>query len=150
MAQRPPAPVRGAFALWITAVVAGVLETALAVGGLLSGDPGSAGQVAVGLAIRVPVFVAALVVAVHMLRGRGWARTALTLGLGVLGTASMVVPPLTALAKGSSLGAFLADAGPRDLAFGAIRALHVAAVLTAVLLMFVPAANAYFRARRTR
>ncbi|MFF1418902.1 hypothetical protein [Streptomyces sp. NPDC058280] len=84
-----------------------------------------------------------------MRSGRGWARLTLALGLGVVGTASMVIDPIRALAGGRTLGAAFEEAGAMDLAFGASRALHVAAVLTAVVLMFLPAANAYFRARRT-
>lgn len=73
------------------------------------------------------------------------ARIALALGLGVLGTASMVVQPLGYLADGGSVADALSRAGALDLVFGASRAVHVAAVLTAVALMFRPAANAYFR-----
>ncbi|WP_371618638.1 hypothetical protein [Streptomyces sp. NBC_00454] len=66
-------------------------------------------------------------------------------GLGVLGTASMVLQPLGHLLDGGSLQAAAAQAGAHDWLFGASRAVHVAAVLTAVVLMFRPASNAYFR-----
>ncbi len=140
----PPAPVRIACALWVTAVAAGVFEAALAVGRYLAGGSDSAAEIAVGLAVRLPVFTAALLVALHMRRGHGWARTVLTLGLGVVGTASMVIEPIQALAQGRTLGTELAEAGAMDLLFGASRATHVAAVLSAVVLMFLPAANDYF------
>ncbi|MFH8383938.1 hypothetical protein ACH4E7_23825 [Kitasatospora sp. NPDC018058] len=136
--------------MWVTAVAAGAFETVLAVGRMLAGGSGSAGEVAVGLAVRLPVFTAALLVARQMRRGRGWARIALALGLGVLGTASMVIQPIQALAQGRSLSWELAQAGPMDLAFAASRILHVCSVLTAVVLMFLPAANAYFRTGRAR
>ncbi|MFJ8869969.1 hypothetical protein ACIRD6_29920 [Streptomyces sp. NPDC102473] len=129
-------------------MAAGAFETVLAVGGMVADGSGSAAEIAMGLAIRLPVFAAALLIALHMRRGRGWARIILTLGLGVAGTASMVVQPIRALAQGRHLGAAFGEAGAMDLAFGASRALHVAAVLTAVVLMFLPAANAFFRARR--
>ncbi|WP_051830189.1 hypothetical protein [Streptomyces novaecaesareae] len=144
----PPAPVRTAFALWVTAVAAGAFETVLAVGRMLADSSGSAGGIVMGLAVRLVVFTAAILVARQMRRGRGWARIALALGLGVLGTASMVVQPIRALAQGRSLAWELAQAGPMDLAFAASRAVHVGAVLTAVVLMFLPAANAYFRSGR--
>lgn len=53
---------------------------------------------------------------------------------------------MRALTRGDSLGAALADAGAPDLASGASRVVHVAIVLTAVSLMFLPTANTYFRA----
>ncbi|OEV27080.1 hypothetical protein AN219_23685 [Streptomyces nanshensis] len=151
--QVPPAPppaVRAAFTLWATAVAAGVFETALAVGGSVGGGVGSTAEIAGGLAVRGAVFTAAILVALRMRRGHGWARIALTLGLGVVGMASMVVEPVHALAQGSStIGEELAQAGAMDLAFGAGRVLHVAAVLSAVVLMFLPAANGYFRRSRS-
>lgn len=146
-APLPPAAVRGAFALWVTAVAAGVFETLLAVGRMAADGTGSAAEIGTGLAIRVPVFACALLAARQMRLGRRWARIALTIGLGVLGTASMVVQPIRAWAQGRSPAVALQEAGVMDLAFGASRVLHVAAVLTAVTLMFLPAANAHFRKR---
>lgn len=143
--QLPPAPVRAAFTLWVTAVAAGAFETVLAVGRLAADGSGSTTGIAVGLAVRLSVFTAALLVALRMRRGHGWARIALALGLGVAGTASMVAEPVHALAQGRTIGVELAQAGAMDLAFGASRVLHVAAVLSAVVLMFLPAANSHFR-----
>ncbi|WP_051271012.1 hypothetical protein [Streptomyces sp. AA1529] len=146
-----PAPVRRAFALWTIAVTAGAFETVLAVGGMAADGSGSAGEIGVGLTIRLTVFTLAGWCAGCMRRGHGWARLALALGLGIGGTASMVTEPLRRLADGASVGALLSDIGALDLAFAVSRTLHVLAVLTAVILMFLPAANAYFTsARRSR
>jgi hypothetical protein len=142
-----PAPVRAAFALWVTAVAAGVFETALMAGRLLADDSTSAAELAVGLSTRLVVFTTAILVALRMRRGRNWARIALALGLGLAGTASMVAEPIRALTRGGGVG--LADVGAADLAFGASRVLHVAAVLFAVVLMFLPAAGSHFRRDRT-
>ncbi|MEV7570309.1 hypothetical protein [Streptomyces tanashiensis] len=125
-----------------------MFETVLAVARMVGDGSGSGGEIAIGLAIRLPVFAAALLIALRMRSGRAWARIVLTLALGVAGTASMVVQPIRALVQGRSLGAAFEEAGAMDMAFGASRALHVAAVLTAVVLMFLPTANAYFRAHR--
>lgn len=143
----PPTAVRAAYALWVTAVAAGVFETLLAVGRMAAEGSGTASEIGVGLAIRIPVFAGALLVAWQMRRGRAWARITLTLGLGVVGTASMVVQPVLAWVQGRSAFTALQEAGAMDLAFGASRVLHVAAVLTAVTLMFLPTANAHFRKR---
>jgi hypothetical protein len=148
----PPAPVRVACGLWVVAVAAGALETKLAIGRMLSGPSfsvTSAGEIAAGLAVRIPVFVAALYAAWYMRCGRGWARLALTLGLGVLGTASLVVQPIQTLLQRHSIGWELSHARALDLAFGLSRVVHVSAVLAAVVLMFLPAANAYFRHGRS-
>lgn len=135
----PPAAVRGAFALWVTAVAAGAFETALMVGRAPADGLGA------GLAVRLAVFTAAVLVAVRMRRGAGWARITLAIGLGVLGTASLVVEPLGYLLDGGSLADALARADALEWVFGVSRTVHLAAVLTAVVLMFRPAANQYFR-----
>ncbi|WP_406512982.1 hypothetical protein OG851_31300 [Streptomyces sp. NBC_00161] len=146
----PPETVRNAYALWLTAVAAGAFETVLAVGRMTADGTGSATGIAIGLAVRLTVFTAAVLIARRMRAGAGWARTTLALGLGVLGTASMVVQPLGHLLAGGSVSAALGRADALDWLFGASRAVHVAAVLTAVALMFRPAANAYFRLRHSR
>ncbi|MFJ7778842.1 hypothetical protein [Streptomyces yangpuensis] len=141
----PPAPVRTAYALWLTAVAAGAFETVLAVGRTAADSSGSAGEIGTGLAVRLTVFTLAVLIARRMRGGARWARVALALGLGVLGTASMVVQPLAYLADGGSLTQALSRAGAPDLVFAGSRIVHVAAVLAAVALMFRPAANAWFR-----
>lgn len=137
----PPTEVRAAFVLWLTAVAAGAFETALMLGRV------PADEIAVGLVVRLTVFTVAVLVAFRMRSGARWARITLAVGLGVVGTASLVVEPLRYLLDGGSLADALSRADTLDLVFGASRAVHLAAVLTAVALMFRPAANAYFRER---
>lgn len=141
----PPSAVRTAYALWLTAVAAGAFETVLAVGRMTADGTGSAAGIGVGLAVRLAVFTAAVLIARRMRTGARWARLTLAIGLGVLGTASMAAQPLGHLLDGGSIAAALAQASALDLVFGASRAVHVTAVLTAVFLMFRPAADAYFR-----
>ncbi|UFQ19177.1 MULTISPECIES: hypothetical protein [Streptomyces] len=151
--DEPPAPasVRAAFALWLTAVAAGVFETVLALIGAAADGDASLGDLSGGLALRVAVYSAVVLVAVRMRRGGNGARLALAGVLGVLGTLSLLIEPVQWLADGHSLGAAFRGLGAVDVMFGASRALHVAAVLAAVALMFRPSANAWFRAaRRTR
>ncbi|MER5253545.1 hypothetical protein [Streptomyces sp. NPDC002855] len=145
MSATPP-PVLAAFALWITAVVAGFFETVLMVGGLMADGDTSAGEIAGGLLLRMAVFSAAVLVAVQLRRGRNWARLTLAMGLGVLGTLSLVVEPVRWLAD-HPLGDAFRDLGAVDVLFGASRVLHLSAVLAATALMFRPTANAWFRAR---
>ncbi|MFC8124968.1 hypothetical protein [Streptomyces sp. NPDC057302] len=142
----PPPPVHAAFALWITAVVAGFFETVLMVGRLMSEGDTSAGEIAGGLLLRMTVFSAAVLVAVQLRRGRNWARLTLAVGLGVFGTLSLVIEPLRWLAD-HPVGDAFRDLGAVDVLFGASRVLHLSAVLTATVLMFGPTANSWFRAR---
>lgn len=139
----PPTTVRAAHALWMTAVAAGVFETVLSIS-RMPVDGRAADVIGVGLAFRLAVFTAAVLTTLRMRAGAHWARLALALGLGILGTASLVVEPL---GYGGSIAsaAERADGGARI--FAASRAVHVAAVLTAVFLMFRPASNAWFRGR---
>ncbi|MEW2218886.1 hypothetical protein AB0939_06145 [Streptomyces sp. NPDC006990] len=65
------------------AVAAGAFETVLAVGGMAADGSGSAGEIGVGLTIRLTVFTSAWWCALRMRRGFGWARLALALGLGI-------------------------------------------------------------------
>ncbi|MGV9878722.1 hypothetical protein [Streptomyces sp. NPDC003006] len=148
--DEPPAPatVRAAFALWLTAVAAGVFETVLAVVGTVADSDASTGGLAGGVALRVAVYSAVVLVAVRMRRGANWARLALAGVLGVFGTLSLVVEPVRWLAGGHPLGDALRDVGVVDVLFGGSRVLHVAAVVAAVVLMFRPSANAWFRAAR--
>ncbi|GGK28973.1 hypothetical protein GCM10010124_22180 [Pilimelia terevasa] len=143
-AESVPGAVRGARAMWLVAIGAGVCETVLIVA---SGQAG--GDAAAGVAVRAAVFAAAVLVVLRMAAGRRWARWLLTVALGVLGTLSLTVEPVRWLARGNSITELVRQAGAVDLLFGGSRVVHVVAVLGGCVLMFVPSANRYFRTRRT-
>ncbi|MYZ19612.1 hypothetical protein [Streptomyces venezuelae] len=126
-----PGTVRAAFALWLTAAAAGVFLTAAEGLPLLPFLP-----------LHMAWFAAAVLVAVRMRRGARWARWVLVCGLGATGA-----PSLTAWAGGGVAG-WPPDVA--DVVAGAGGALHLASALTATVLMFRPAANAWFRAVRHR
>jgi hypothetical protein len=65
-----------------------------------------------------------------------------------LGTLSLVIGPLTWLTEGGSLADAIAAADLGALLFAASRLVHLAAIIASVILMFQPAANAYFRETR--
>jgi hypothetical protein len=129
--------------MWLVAIGAGVFETILVAASGRAGDGAAA-----GVAVRAVVFVAAMVVALRMLSGSRWARLTLTIALGIGGTLSLTVGPVLWLAHGNSLTHLMAQAAAIDVAFGASRVVHVAAVLAGCVLMFVPSADVYFRAFR--
>jgi hypothetical protein len=144
-----PKDVQVSFLLWLTAVAAGVFETALAIIEALSGTSGLDTGVIVGVGIRLIIFAAAIYIASRMRLGKNWARFVLAIGLGVIGTLSIVIGPVSWLAEGHPIGEFLASAGPMMLLFASSRIAHLGAVFAAVVFMFLPAANAYFQVARS-
>jgi hypothetical protein len=141
-----PAQLQASYLLWLVAVGAGVFETALVVVDATSGAVGSAAGVAVGVAVRLLVFVGLVYLAARLRQGRNWARVALAVLYGGIGTLSLVIGPVTWLAEGGSLADAVAAAGLGSVLFTASRVVHLGAVIAALILMFHPAANAYIRA----
>ena len=145
-----PDDVRVSFVLWLAAVAAGVFETILAIIEAVSGHSAlGIGGVIVGVSMRLLIFSVVVYVASRMLRGRNWARFVLAIGLGVFGTLSIVIGPVSWLAEGHTIGEFLAGADLMLLLFASSRVVHLIAVFGALVLMFRPAANEYFRAARS-
>jgi hypothetical protein len=137
-----PKEVQTSFLLWLTAVAAGVVETVVRV---IDSLAVGAGVDVSGVVIRAIVYAVAVYVMAQMRLGKGWARTTLAVVLGVIGTLSLVIEPISWLAAGNSLGEVFAEA---DLLFAfvaPIRFVHLAAVIGALVFMFHPAANDYFR-----
>ena len=138
-----PGAVQTAFLLWLVAVGAGVAETIVRVVDSLAAGAGAG---AGGVLIRVVVYAAVVYVATRMRSGKRWARDTLAIALGVVGTLSLVIDPISWLAAGNSLREVYAEA---DLLFAfvaPIRVVHLAAVIGALVYMYRPAANRYFRA----
>ena len=64
-----PKHLQASYRLWLAAVAAGVFETALVVVDATDGEVGSAAQVAVGVAVRLLVFTAAVYLAIQLRLG---------------------------------------------------------------------------------
>jgi hypothetical protein len=124
---------------WLAAVAAGVLETVIHA---LTRDDYNA---AVQLPVRAVIYVLVMVVITQLSRGQSWARIVLTVLLGGVGLLSLLVEPISWLAAGGSPAEFLAGADGATLAVVAVRAAHVVAVLPALILMYRPTANRFFR-----
>lgn len=127
-----PAAVRGAFLFWMGALAAGGAEIFLH-------DVDLA-----GLGLRLGIYAVVVAVALRMRAGRHWARLVLAIGLGVFGTASLIIGPVDWLLDGNSLSNAIARADLTGALVAGSRALHVLCVWVAVPLMFLPRANAYF------
>jgi|SRR5215217_1536751 len=150
-AARPPRQLRASVWLWLLAVTAGLFETTLVIIDAMTGEVGSAAEVAVGVTVRLLAFAGLVYLAARLGQGRNWARIALAVLYGGFGSLSLVIGPVTWLTDGGSLTDAMAAADLESVLFAASRLLHVAAILAALILMFHPAANAYIReTRRTR
>jgi hypothetical protein len=141
-----PREVQASFLLWLTAVVAGVVETIIRVIDSLSVGSSSGGEADVtGVAIRVIVYTVAVYIIAQMRLGKRWARLTLAVLLGGIGTLSLVIDPISWLAGGNSLREVFTQADLLFILIAPIRAVHLVAVVTALVFMFLPAANNYFR-----
>ncbi|MFW5415498.1 hypothetical protein J0910_02395 [Nocardiopsis sp. CNT-189] len=130
--------------MWLAAIGSGVAESVIGASGVLAEDGFGAG-LAANIALRVAVYSGAAVLVLFLYRRRPWARTALAVLLGCIGLATLVVPLVSWLAAGGDAGAALAAADGADLAYYAVRAVHIAAVLGAMTAMFLPASRAALR-----
>jgi hypothetical protein len=141
-----PREVQASFQLWLTAVAAGLVETIIRVIDSLSVGPGSGGGADVtGVAIRVIVYTVVVYIIFQMRLGKRWARLTLAVLLGVIGTLSLVIDPISWFAAGNSLREVFAQADLLFVLVAPIRAVHLTAVIAAMVFMFLPAANNYFR-----
>jgi len=147
-----PKAVQASFLLWLTAVAAGVLETiiriidALAIG-WASGNGGETDVTGVisGVVIRVIVYTLVVYIITRMRLGKRWARLTLAVLLGVIGTLSLIIDPISWLAGGNSLSEVFTQADLLFFLIAPIRTIHLAAVIATLVLMFLPSANTYFR-----
>jgi hypothetical protein len=144
--MKKPEPVKYSVLLWVAAVAAGVVETALAVADIAR-ESGLDAGVWMNLGMRSVVYLGALVLIVHFSRGRRWARAGLAVLLSVIGMAAMVVPAAMELANGESFTASVGGDGEFAAAFLVVRLAHIAAVILATGLMFSGPANRYFAKR---
>jgi hypothetical protein len=154
--QGVPNEVQASFLLWLTAVAAGVLETIIRIIDtlLLGSASGSGGETDVtgvisGVVIRVIVYTLVVYIITRMRLGKRWARLTLAVLLGVIGTLSLVIDPISWLAGGNSLSEVFTQANLLFVLIAPIRTIHLAAVIAALVFMFLPAANTYFRGSRS-
>jgi hypothetical protein len=150
-----PKEVQASFLLWLTAVAAGVLETiirvidALAMG-FASGSGGETDVTGVisGVVIRVIVYTLVVYIITRMRLGKRWARLILAVLLGGIGTLSLVIDPILWLAGGNTLSEIITESNLLFFVIAPIRTIHLAAVIAALVLTFLPAAKTYFRTSR--
>ena len=142
-----PRSVTLAFRALVAAVGFGIAETAVRGVGQVGQSTGL-GSLAAGWLIRTGIYVVVLMVAWRMLRGDRWARLTLALGIGLVGTASLLVEPLTALLAADSAGDLLPDPALGNVLIAITRIGHLCAGLIAIPAMYTPAARAWFTRMR--
>ncbi|RJO71221.1 hypothetical protein D5S18_25255 [Nocardia panacis] len=141
--QNPPRGVLVAFVAVVTALLAGVGEGIEHVtAALREPEPNGVG-LSINVGVRLAVYAVVFIVAVRMTHGARWARAVLTVGIGVFGSASLLVGPIEAvlyhpdaLFDGVSADAVLV---------GLLRLIHIAAVFVAIGAMYRADSRAYFR-----
>src|SRR5215218_4853970 len=157
--SRPPGvpkEVQASFLLWLTAVAAGALETSIRIidalaMGFVSGSGGDTdvtGMIS-GVVIRVIVYTLVVYIITRMRHGKRWARITLAVLLGGIGTLSLVIDPISWLAGGNTLSEVFTEANLLFFLIAPIRTVHLAAVIAALVFMFLPAANTHFRGSRS-
>src|SRR5262245_7002472 len=98
-----PREIRISYLLWLLAVAAGAFETVLVVVKTLIQESGLSHEVIVGVTVRLIIFAVATYIIVQMGRGKNWARLSLTLLLGVLGSASLLISPISWFTEGHTV-----------------------------------------------
>ncbi|MEV5536997.1 hypothetical protein AB0L13_09050 [Saccharopolyspora shandongensis] len=134
--REQPAALRSSILLWLIAVGAGVVET------LIHVVQAPTGPLLMQAAVRMLIYAAIAALVFRLRSGENWVRIVLAVLLGGIGMLSMVGPPLVSALTG---GGIAPPADAWQLAFLLVRALHVIAVVGALVAMFRPSANRFFR-----
>lgn len=115
-----------------TALAAGIVEMAAHLWPFddLADNAGS-------VAIRMAVYALVAFVILRFARGREWARIVLLLGLGVIGTASLLVEPVIWLFEDADFGAYFGALDGPGAVILISRIVHLAAVAVGVAAMLV-------------
>ncbi|MEV4239556.1 MULTISPECIES: hypothetical protein [unclassified Nocardia] len=141
----PPRSISVAFIGLVVALLCGVGEAITYIAVQLDRPNADIGSLATGLAIRGGIYLVVLGVAVQMARGARWAKTVLTLGIGVIGLASLIIEPLAATLSAKQIGDLFDNLTASAVITGTFRTGHILAVLIAIPAMYHPSARRYFR-----
>ncbi|MFC0626736.1 hypothetical protein [Kribbella deserti] len=137
----PPHSVRLSMALWLTAIGAGVAESVIGASAAISSESGVTPALAAMIAFRVLLYGGLTMLVLRLRSGRNRVRIALTGLLGVIGLATLVIEPIKWLAAGAHWAEVDLDL------YAGIRAIHILAVLGALVALYRPASNRWFRRR---
>ncbi|MEV1296135.1 hypothetical protein [Pseudonocardia sp. NPDC049635] len=139
--QTLPLVVAVSVALWLGAILSGVVESLVRLAG-------PAAPTVVELVAGAAVHLVLAVFVLQLCTGREAVRWTVAGLFGVVGMWWLVAEPLRALLGGATVAGFLAAASGPELLAAGLRSLHVAEVLGALALLFRPASNEFFRSGR--
>jgi hypothetical protein len=148
LSRKAPREVQMAFVFWLLAIGAALFEMVLAVTRMLMMGTGSIPGLLINIGLRVVIYGALVAIIIWMYRGKNWARITLAIGLGVIGTLSLVIDPIMWLAGGHTPGEALASMTVYSALFTMSRVVHLVSVWVGMVCMFLPAANWYFRTKK--
>lgn len=146
-ALRPPL-VTLAYRAILAALLAGVAETILHTAIALRHNETHMAALTSGLLARAALYTLVLLIALRMADGNLGARNLLVYGLGIAGTASLIVEPLRAIATSDHPAHLFTGWTAEGLLIGALRTAHLAAVWIAIPAML--RAGDYFRPESPR
>lgn len=142
-----PVPLRRAIALWRFAVAAGIAESVIGIADVVRQGLFD-GAVAANIGVRVVVYTLALVFIARLAQGHRWARTAITILLSVIGLASMLIPAMIMLLSGATFLEVFGGSGLLPVLFAIIHVAHIASVILATVLMYLPASSRHLSPHR--
>lgn len=143
----PPATVRTASRLWMLAIAAGLGEALVTAYDQATNGSATAREVTALVAVRLVVFVAAYVLVQQTRGGNPWARGSATLLLGIVAMIALVLSPIPSLLSHGMAGV-VGNVSVTGLLLASTRVVELCAVATAMVLLFTPRSNAYFRDSR--
>ena len=141
----PPTSVVEAAVALALALVAGIVE---ALARAAEAGPTDLMTTLLTFMPRLLLYGVVAVVIRQLLHSRRWALWALLIGIGGIGTASLVVDPIIWLASGPDIRGVVAGWSALEWLAAAARTVHLAAVLIAVVLLLRPATWRFVRRER--
>jgi hypothetical protein len=140
-----PRAVRVSLMLWWLAIAMALVE--LVVPALLVSHTAAAFRSrGVELAVRGSAFCLLFLLSLQMAWGWNWARVALTLLFGGLGSLSLIMEPIGWIAAGGDVTGYHSDADAASWVVVIARLAHLLCVLAATGLMYARESRRYFRA----
>jgi hypothetical protein len=101
-----------------------------------------------GILIRGIIYIIFIFVTIQMRKQRNWARIILAIGLGIVGTLALIIDPISWMMKGHAISESFVGLNVWSVLFTISRIIHIICVSAALLWMFQPNANKYFRSAK--
>lgn len=97
-----------------------------------------------GILVRSVIYTIFIIITIQMRKQKNWARLVLAIGLGIVGTLSLVIDPISWLMEGHAISEAFVGLDLFAVLFTLSRIIHIACVFVALFWMFRPNSNNYF------